>query len=71
MQDNRTFRGQIDLMTQTQENGSIPIEIDVHDVKQLFDAQVEFLLVDCRESDLKYVVVSPQCPRSRFDILSF
>jgi rhodanese-related sulfurtransferase len=38
-------------MTPTPENETCPIEIDVHEVKQLIDNQAEFLLVDCRESD--------------------
>lgn len=36
-------------MTQFRENDIFPIEIDVHEVKQMMDAKVEFLLVDCRE----------------------
>lgn len=36
-------------MTQTPKNDSIPIEIDVHEVKRLIDSEAELLLVDCRE----------------------
>ncbi|MFK7767298.1 MAG: rhodanese-like domain-containing protein [Mariniblastus sp.] len=35
----------------TPENQTLPIEIDVNEVKQLQDNQAEFLLVDCREKD--------------------
>ena len=37
-------------MTRTPKNGSIPIEIDVHEVKRLLDSQADFLLIDCREA---------------------
>jgi rhodanese-related sulfurtransferase len=30
---------------------SLPIEIDVRDVKSLLDAEEDFLLLDCREQD--------------------
>ena len=32
-------------MTQSRENNAIPIEIDVHEVKRLFESKAEFLLV--------------------------
>ena len=34
---------------QPPENNTIPIEIDVHEVKRLIDSEAELLLVDCRE----------------------
>lgn len=36
-------------MTQTPENETTPIEIDVHEVKRLMDSDAVVLLVDCRE----------------------
>lgn len=36
-------------MTQSSENETLPIEIGVHEVKQLMDSEVDVLLVDCRE----------------------
>jgi rhodanese-related sulfurtransferase len=36
-------------MTQTPENETIPLEIDVHAVKQLMDLGAEIFLIDCRE----------------------
>ena len=37
------------FMSQSPENDTLPIEINVHEVKQLIDSQVDFLLIDCRE----------------------
>ena len=33
------------------EASELPLEIDVHSVKQLIDTHADFLLLDCRESD--------------------
>lgn len=42
-------------MTQTPAHDSIPIDVDVHEVKRLLDSKDDFLLIDCREpSEYEY-----------------
>ena len=36
-------------MNMTDKNQPLPVDIDVHGVKQLLDGEEEFLLLDCRE----------------------
>ena len=38
-------------MTQSPENESLPLEIDVESVNQLIHTEASFLFIDCRETD--------------------
>ena len=48
--NNTNFALAADFMTRIPDNRSVPIEINVHEVKRLLDSQSDFLLIDCRES---------------------